>query len=406
MVAQLSVEAGELGIKYFLVTYTDLAGAQRAKLVTAPAIDKVVEHGVEFTGDAPGLGMAPSDPVVFARPDANSLVQLPWKPEVAWLAADPWMAGAPLARAPRVILGALAARAGDRRLRMKSAVATDFFLVSPDGAQVADPRDRQGRPDHDQSALMRRYDVLTEVCDAMLSLGWDPDQIEHGDANGKFGTAWLWDDAIATADRHTFFKYMVKAIAERHGLRATFMPKPFADAAGGACHARFALYRGELNQFLNPGGPLGLSDLAHAFLGGVTRSAEALTALLNPTVNSYKRINDDPDGRTRSISVPAPGWIELRMADSAVNPYLLQAGVLCAGLDGMANPGETPAGSSLGLAPAPLNLLDAVRAFERSEALTTGLGDLAPAYGALKTQEWRDHAAQLSPWEREATLDC
>jgi glutamine synthetase len=249
---------------------------------------------------------------------------------------------------------------------------------------------------------MRRYEVLTEIGDTMLSLGWDPEEIDHGDANGKFATTWLWDDAMATADRHTFFKFMVKSIAERRGLRATFMPKPFEDAAGAAAHARFALFRGELNQFADPNGAQGLSDLAHVFLGGVTHSAEALTALLNPAVNSYKRINDDSADLTRAIRFPQPGWFELRMADSAVNPYLLQAGPLCAGLDGVANRRDP----TVGLAPPPLNLLDALRAFERSEVFGAGLGDFAPAYVALKTEDWRAYAAHLSAWERDVTLDC
>jgi glutamine synthetase len=402
MVAQLSVEAGELGIKYFLVSYTDLAGAQRAKLVAAPAIDKVVAEGVSFAGAAPGLAAGSPATAVSAFPDPNSLVQLPWKPEVGWVAADPWLEGKPIAQAPRNVLGALLARVADRRMRLKSAVAVEFFLISPDGTQVSDPRDRHARPGHDEQALMRRYEVLTEIGDTMLSLGWDPEEIDHGDANGKFATAWLWDDAMATADRHAFFKFMVKSVAERRGLRATFMPKPFPGAAGAGARARFALYRGDLNQFADPNGAHGLSDLGHAFLGGVTHSAEALTALLSPVVNSYKRINGDSAGLARAIRFPQPGWFELHMADSAVNPYLLQAGPLCAGLDGVANRRE----SAVDLAAPPLNLLDALRAFERSEVFGAGLGDFAPAYVALKTEDWRAYAAHLSAWERDVTLDC
>ena len=215
------------------------------------------------------------------------------------------------------------------------------------------PRTRQDKPCYDQSALMRRYDVITEICDAMLALGWKPYQNDHEDANGQFEMNWEYDDALVTADRHSFFKFMVKSIAEKHGLRATFMPKPFANLTGNGCHAHVSLWKGDDNLFADQTGELGLSSLGYHFIGGIIHSADALCALTNPTVNSYKRINAprtvsgatwspntvtySGNNRTHMIRIPDSGRFELRLPDGAANPYLLQAGILAAGLDGIQN---------------------------------------------------------------------
>jgi glutamine synthetase len=432
MTKDLGALAEERGLKYFLVSFTDLMGAQRAKLVPARAIDGMVRNGAGFAGFATWLDMTPADPDLFARPDPESLIQLPWKPEVGWLAADLWMDGKPVEQAPRNLLKAQIAKLAERGLQMKSGVECEFFLVTPDGQSVADDKDRQQKPCYDQAALMRRYDVIAEISDAMLSLGWNPYQSDHEDANGQFEMNWDYDEALITADRHSFFKFMAKSVAEKHGLRATFMPKPFTSLTGNGCHAHVSLWRGNENAFEDEAGELGLTDLAYNFVGGVMHSADALAAILNPTVNSYKRINAPRttsgatwspnsvtytgNNRTHMIRIPEAGRFELRLADGAVNPYLLQAAVLCAGLDGMdqrRDPGRrldinmyTEGHLVKDAKKLPLNLLDALRALDGSSVLKGGLGDFVPAYLKLKQQEWDAYSAHLTQWERDATLDC
>ena len=433
MTVDLEATAKERGIRYFLVSFTDLFGTQRAKLVPASAIGGMAKAGAAFAGFATWLDMTPADPDVFAVPDPDSLTQLPWKPEVGWLAADLWMDGKPVEHAPRNVLKRQIAAAQSAGYEMKTGVECEFFLISPDGSEVSDAADRQMKPCYDQQALMRRYDVIAEICDAMQGLGWQPYQNDHEDANGQFEMNWQYDTALKTADRHAFFKYMVRSIAELRGLRATFMPKPFIDLTGNGCHAHVSLWKGAQSLFEEAGGELGLSPLAYKFLGGIMYSADALAAILNPTVNSYKRINAPPtlsgatwspssvtysgNNRTHLIRIPEPGRFEIRLADGAANPYLLQAGILAAGLDGIANardPGKRldinmytdghtvkAAGKRL-----PLNLLDALRAFEGSAVLGERLGGLVPAYLKLKRQEWDAYARHLSPWERAHTLDC
>jgi glutamine synthetase len=244
---------------------------------------------------------------------------------------------------------------------------------------------------------------------------------------------WEYDSALKTADKHAFFKFMVKSIAEKNGLRATFMPKPFANLTGNGCHAHVSLWQKGKNVFDDPKGELGLSALAYHFIGGVMHSAGALAAITNPTVNSYKRINAPPtlsgatwspntityagNNRTHMIRIPDAGRFEFRLADGSANPYLLQAALLVAGLDGIRNkrdPGKrlddnmyTEGHTVKGAKRLPLNLLDALRAFEKSDVVYEGLGeDLTRSYLKLRHDDWNAYARHLTDWERQTTLDC
>jgi len=348
------------------------------------------------------------------------------------LPADCWLDDKPVEQAPRNLLKGLIAKAAAKGLQMKSGVECEFFLINPDGSDIADGADRQVKPCYDQQALMRRYDVITEICDCMLALGWKPYQNDHEDANGQFEMNWTYDDALVTADRHAFFKYMAKSIAEKHGLRATFMPKPFTSLTGNGAHTHISMWKGNKALFEDKKGELGLSALAYKCIGGIIHNAEALAAITNPTVNSYKRINAPRtisgatwspnsitytgNNRTHMIRIPEPNRFELRIADGAVNPYLLQAAALAACLDGIENdrdPGKrldinmyTDGHTVAGARKLPLNLLDALRALEKSEVMKASLGAFVPAYLKLKHQEWNAYTAHLTQWERDTTLDC
>ncbi|HEV2544761.1 MAG TPA: type III glutamate--ammonia ligase [Methylobacterium sp.] len=432
MTHELEAAARERGIKYFLVSYTDLFGTQRAKLVPAAAIASTCRNGAGFAGFATWLDMSPADADLLAMPDPEGLIQLPWKPEVGWLPADLVMNGKAVEQGPRNILKRLIKEAAREGLQMKSGVECEFFLITPCGSEPADTADKQTKPCYDQSALMRRYEVITEICDAMLSLGWKPYQNDHEDANGQFEMNWDYDDALITADRHAFFKYMTRSIAEKHGFRATFMPKPFMDLTGSGCHAHVSLWRDGQNVFSDRSDEIGLSKLGYHFIGGLIHSADALAALTNPCVNSYKRINAPRttsgatwapntvtytgNNRTHMIRIPDGGRFEFRLADGAANPYLLQAGILAAGLDGIRqgrDPGPrldinmyTDGHTVEGVKRLPLNLLDALRALEASPVLNEALGAFVPSYLKLKRSEWDDYCRHLTQWERDTTLDC
>ena len=427
--------ARQKGIRYFLIAFVDLFGTMRAKIVPATAIDQVAKGGAGFAGFATWFDMTPADPDVLVMPEADSLVQLPWKPEVAWVTGDLVMAGKLVQQNPRQVLKRVTAAAAEQGYELKSGVECEYFLIMPDGSAISDAADRQAKPCYDQQALMRRYDIVAEICDAMVTLGWNPYQNDHEDANGQFEMNWEYDTALRTADKHAFFKFMVKSIAEKHGLRATFMPKPFANLTGSGCHVHASLWSCNNGSCLfdDPKGELGLSRAAYHFIGGIMHSADALCAITNPMVNSYKRINAPPtlsgatwapnsvtyagNNRTHMIRIPDAGRFELRLADGAANPYLLQAAVLAAGLDGMRNardPGKrldinmyTEREKAASAKKLPLNLLDALRALEQSSVLKSAFGEETLAsYIKLKHEDWNAYSRHLTEWERETTLDC
>jgi glutamine synthetase len=435
MAKDLAEIAKKKKIKYFLISFVDLFGVLRSKLVPARAIADMQKNGAGFAGFAAWLDMSPADGDMFAIPDPDSLIQLPWKKEVGWLASDLYLNGKAIEASPRVALKAQISKAAKKGYRMKTGVECEYFLVNEDGTAIADGKDTQSKPCYDQSALMRRYDVISEICDAMIDMGWNPYQNDHEDANGQFEMNWDFDDCLQTADRHVFFKYMVKQIAENHGLRATFMPKPFSNLTGNGCHAHVSIWdkTGKKNLFHDRKGELGLSSMAYNFLGGIMHSVEELASIFNPTVNSYKRINAPRtlsgatwspnsvsyggNNRTHMVRIPDEGRFEMRLMDGAANPYLMQAGILAAGLDGVINkrdPGKrldinmyTEGHKAKGLKKLPLNLLDAIRMTQKGTALKAQLGEpLIDAYCKLKTDEWNNFKSTISQWERDNTLDC
>ena len=434
MTLDLAAFAKDKGIKYFMISYTDLFSGQRAKLVPAQAIAGMQEEGAGFAGFATWLDMTPAHPDLFAVPDASSVIQLPWKKDVAWVAADCMMEGELVGQAPRNVLKKLVKEAEAAGKRVKTGVEAEFFLITADGAKISDEYDTAEKPCYDQQAVMRRYDVISEICDYMLELGWGAYQNDHEDANGQFEMNWEFDDALKTADKHSFFKFMVKSIAEKHGLRATFMPKPFKGLTGNGCHCHISVWSndGRTNVFADREAEFGLSAEGKHFLGGIMKHASSLAAITNPTVNSYKRINAPRttsgatwspntvtwtgNNRTHMVRVPGPGRFELRLPDGAVNPYLLQAVIIAAGLDGLrsnADPGPHhdidmyAEGHLVKNAPRlPLNLLDALRAYDEDEGLKQAIGsEFSEAYLKLKHQEWNAYCSHFTQWERDSTLD-
>ena len=435
MTKDLAQFAADTGVRFFLFNFTDLFGVQRAKLVPAEAVADMQKSGAGFAGFASWLDMTPAHPDMFVMPDPDSVTQLPWKPEIAWVAGDPWMDGAPVAQAPRNVLKSLNDAAARLGLRMKSGVEPEFHLINADGSDISDDRDRQEKPCYDQSALLRRYDVISEICTTMTTLGWGPYQNDHEDANGQFEINWDFGDCLQTADRHAFFKFMVKAIAEKHGLRATFMPKPFANLTGNGCHVHHSLWdeTGKTCVFAGDSDDMGLSALAYHFLGGLMAHGAAMCAVTNPTVNSYKRINAPAtlsgatwspssvtyggNNRTHMVRIPDAGRLEFRLADGAANPYLLQAVLLAAGLDGInreLDPGTrldidmyTEGHKARGAKKLPLNMLDAIREFKRDKYLCDAMGaEFSAAYVKLRLREWDQFSGHLTQWERDQTLDC
>jgi glutamate---methylamine ligase len=460
MAIDLSDVARKKGIKYFLVSFTDLMGVMRSKLVPAHAIAGMQKNGAGFAGFATHLDMTPANSDMFAVPDPESLIQLPWKKEVGWLTSDLVMDGKPVEHGPRHVLKRVSAQAAKAGYVLKTGVECEFFLLDPatqnvvetggsnkmpgakkypparlaaqSAAAVADKLDTQAKPCYDQHALMRQYDLISEICDYMHALGWEPYQNDHEDGNGQFEMNWGYADCAVTANRHAFFKFMTRALAEKHGLRASFMPKPFAGLTGSGCHMHFSLWdkTGRKNLFKDPKGEMGLSKLAYHFLGGVLAEASAFCAITNPSVNSYKRINApvttsgatwspntisySGNNRTHMVRIPDNDRFEIRLPDGAANPYLLPAAILAAGLSGIR--GKTDPGKRLDInmyeaSPAkikklPQTLHEALNILEQSKTLKAALGEeFVESYLKLKRAEWNRYLGQVSAWERDYYLD-
>jgi len=418
--------AKENGIKFFLISYSDTAGFNRSKLVPTSAISGMQKTGAAFAGFATYLDLTPADSDMFAIPDPSSVIQLPWNKEVAWVAADLYMDGEELDQGPRNALKRTRDLLEQRGYYLKTGVECEFILLDPDLSGVGDKLDTARKPGYDQEALMRNYKLISRIATYMESLGWGPYQNDHEDGNGQFEMNWGYADCLITADRHSFFKFMVRSVAEEEGLKATFMPKPFSHLTGNGCHMHFSLWDKQgKNIFQDGSGELGLSSLAYQFLGGVIHNALALTAFTNPTINSYKRmhaatsdsgatwspntVSYSGNNRTHMVRIPDSDRFELRSPDGAANPYLLAASVAAAGLDGLVNkrsPGKRDDSNSYegvnDLLKLPGSLEASLLQLSQSEPLKEFLGQsLIGSYQKLKSQECVRYLQSVSAWEVE-----
>jgi glutamine synthetase len=431
----------EMGIEFIFAQFVEMYGKPNAKLIPANHLEDLFSEGAGFAGFAAGeLGQGPHDPDIAAMPDPASFTPVPWQPNLARFACDVFVEGKPWPYCPRQILKRNMERARDLGFVFKIGMEPEFFLTqqNDDGSmRVADSLDTLERPCYDMKALTRQYDFITTLSKYESQLGWDNYANDHEDANGQFESNFVYDDAVTTADRLIFFRYMVHSLAQQRGLQATFMPKPFGNLTGSGLHIHMSLWDADTdtNLFEDENDPrgLGISELGYHFLGGVLQHAKAYIGVTASTVNSYKRlivgaptsgatwapayVAYGRNNRTQMIRTPAPGRFEDRTIDGAANPYLAASVVLAAGLDGIDNkmdPGEPNEGNMYatpaeelkrrGIETLPGNLLDAVRNLREDEMLrdalgTTPHGDYLDYYCDVKTREWKEYHEHVSDWE-------
>jgi glutamine synthetase len=432
------------GIDYILAQYVDLHGTARCKGVPVRAFDQFLEGSAGFAGAAVwGMGQGPHDHDMIGIPDLATYTVVPWERGVVRFACDIVVDGRPWACCPRTVLRRATEALEREGYRLMAGVEAEHFLVTrrPDGTIAPfdpDGVDTMAKPCYDFKSLAGTMGYLRAVLGYLDALGWEPYASDHEDANAQYEINWKYADALTTADRHTFFKMLTSQVAKRFGAVATHMPKPFSKLTGSGCHFHLSLWdaEGRRNLFLDEGDArgLGLSTLGYQFLAGAMEHARALSALVAPTVNDYKRlsvgefltgatsgftwtpafISYGDNNRTQMFRVPEPGRFECRLVSGAVNPYLGLAGFIAAGLDGIRrklDPGPPNTGRNMyalspedvrggGPALVPQSLPEALDAFESDPVLTGALGpELTAEFLRVKRGEWTRYHSTVSQWE-------
>ncbi len=425
------------GVRYCAASYVDMHGISKTKMVPITHHAQMLGGSEMFTGAAmDGVPQSVHDEEVCAVPDPASCSILPWKPEIAWFASDLRCKNNPFPACSRNILKRQLARAAAHGLRFNLGIEAEFFVFQKraEGFGPLSPRQPLAKPCYDLSRLLDNFAWADELVSAMNTLGWDVYSFDHEDGIGQFEIDFMYADALTMADRYTFFRVMAHEIAKKHGGFASFMPKPFADRAGSGAHLNMSLAcltSGE-NLFADAADPRGckLGALGYKFIAGIVRHLPAISAVIAPTVNSYKRLVKQGsasgftwapvlccyggNNRTNALRIPLGGGrVELRAADSACNPYLASAMVLAAGLEGIEaglDPGppntenmylKTDADlDALGIRTLPGSLTEALDAFAADDLGRQVFGGaMFEAWLGYKREEWASYIHHVSDWE-------
>ena len=428
-------------IRYVLAQFVDIHGSAKAKAVPVEHLDMVLTDGAGFAGFALwGFGMGPQGPDYMAVGDLATLKVIPWMPGYARLVCNGTVKGKPWPYCSRVGLQRQLDKLAAQGLTLYTGIEPEFMLLSRDATGRLgphDPTDTLDKPCYDYKGLSRTSHVLDEMVDGLRAVGVDVYQIDHEDANGQFEVNFTYADAMTSADNFVLVKMAASEVAHKHGMVATFMPKPFSNRTGSGAHFHISMGTANTpNLFMDKSDPngLALSEMGYHFVGGILAHARALTAICAPTVNSYKRlvvgrslsgatwapayIAYGDNNRTSCVRIPG-GRLEMRLPDAGCNPYLVTAAIIAAGMDGVQrrlHPGA-PNNQNLyelspdeiarqGIGVLPQNLLEAIIALEQDEVVRDGLGgELAAEFIALKRMEWTEYARHVSDWETTRYLE-
>ena len=442
--ASLQASLAEQGVKYAMASYVDIHGCVKGKFVPLDHLDNMFAGSELYTGAAlDGVPQDISDNEVAAMPDAATATVCPWDNRLVWFAGDLHLDGAPFEACSRTILKRQLERAKALGFTFNLGIETEFFLfreTEDGGFAPLSERDSLAKPCYDPRGLMDNLPIIDELVEAMNGLGWDVYSFDHEDANGQFETDFKFADALTMADRFVFFRMMANEIARKHGAFASFMPKPYSDKTGSGAHYNMSLADAETGENLfapDAGDPYGcgVSELGYQFIAGVLKHARAISAVIAPTVNSYKRLVRQGsmsgstwapvfacygnNNRTNMIRIPGVGSrVECRAADIACNPYLGAALVLAAGLEGIENAmdaGEPHRENmyrysdaeidEMGVTMLPRTLGEAITDFAADPLAREVFGDaMFGAYVDFKQAEWESYHTAVSRWEIERYL--
>ncbi len=429
--------AKEQDVKFVRLQFTDIFGTLKNVAITVEQLEKALDNECMFDGSSIEGFVRIEESDMYLRPDTNSFAIFPWRPQngkVARLICDVYNPdGTPFSGDPRNTL--------KRALEKANKMGFETFNVGPECEFFLFLTDSEGNPTtvtHDNAGYFDLGPVdlgenaRRDMCLALEELGFEIEASHHEVAPGQHEIDFKYSDALTTADNIMTFKLVVKTVAQRNGLHATFIPKPLFGTSGSGMHTNMSLIKDGKNAFFDENDPQHLSKEAYWFIGGVMEHMRSIVAITNPIVNSYKRLVPGYEApvyiawsaRNRSplIRIPAARGmatrVELRCPDPTCNPYLALAAVLSAGLDGIENKIEPPASIDKniyemsedqrkmeGIASLPGSLKEALDEMSKSKLAREVLGDhIFSKYIEAKREEWNDYRTRVTQWELDQYL--
>ena len=427
----------ENDIKFIRLQFTDIFGFLKNVASTDRQLEKALDNNIMFDGSSISGFVRIEESDMYLRPDLDTFSILPWRPQhgrVARLICDVYTPeGHAFEGDPRNILKKVLKEAEDMGYSFNVGPECEFFLLETDekGRPKLETQDKSGY--FDLSPLEGAENARRDMCMMLEDMGFEIEASHHEVAYGQNEIDFKYADALTTADSIMTFKLVVKSVAQRHGVYATFMPKPFFGINGSGMHVNMSLMKDGKNAFYDESDKLALSKDAYSFIAGLMKHVKELTAITNPLVNSYKRLVPDYEApvyiawsaknRSPLIRVPATRGagtrIELRCPDPSANPYLALACLLAAGLDGIKNNLTPPAsieknifGMSVeerkkeGIESLPGSLEESIKYMEESELIRKTLGDHT-FYNYIKAKkiEWDEYRTKVTPWEIDNYLE-
>lgn len=424
--------AKEENVRFIRLQFSDLLGTIKNVEIPISQLEKALDNKMMFDGSSIEGYVRIEESDMYLYPDLDTWLIYPWVPEnrIARLICDIYTPdGQPFTGDPRAILKRNLKKAAEMGFtEMNVGPEPEFFLFKTDasGNPTLELNDHGGYFDLaplDLGENCRREIVLT-----LEEMGFEIEASHHEVAPGQHEIDFKYADALKAADQIQTFKLVVKTIAREHGLHATFMPKPLYGVAGSGMHCHLSLFNDDINTFYNEADALGLSETAYAYMAGILEHARAITAVTNPTVNSYKRLVPgyeapcyvawSASNRSPMIRIPASRGlstrIELRHPDPAANPYLALSVMLAAGLDGIERQLKLPESTdrniyamtdeerqSEGIVSLPINLREALNELIDNEVISNALGEHAlKHFIKLKEIEWEMYRTEVHEWER------
>ena len=426
----------ENGVKFIRLQFTDILGTLKNVAITDRQLEKALNNQCMFDGSSINGFVRVEESDMYLRPDLDTFVIFPWRPQqgkVARLICDVYMPdGTPFEGDPRYILKKAINKAEAMGYTMNVGPECEFFLfeVDNDGNPTLKTNDKGSY--FDLGPIDLGENARRDMTLALEDMGFEIETSHHEVAAGQNEIDFKYADALVTADNVTTFKYVVKSIAQRHGLYATFMPKPLHGVNGSGMHVNISLIKDGKNAFYNEEDQLGLSSVAYNFIAGVLKHIKEICPITNPLVNSYKRLVPDYEApvyiawsaknRSPLIRVPSARGegtrIEFRSPDPSSNPYLVLACLLLAGLEGIKDNLEPPKCIDRNIVNLsreerkrenienlPESFHEAIAYMQKSDLVKEALGkNTFEYYIKAKEVEWDNYRTQVHQWEINSYL--